>query len=67
MSKEQSAIYMGERYGRHSFHVNMDDKSFSEAFKSARKLLGPGKAFVWRDLFYTTDYKEEIKNGEVPY
>tara|TARA_A100001011_G_scaffold313877_1_gene331848 strand:+ start:63 stop:536 length:474 start_codon:yes stop_codon:yes gene_type:complete len=36
------------------------DMSFSEAFRSARKLKGPGQIFVWNGKRYTTDYYYEV-------
>ena len=36
------------------------DMSFSEAFRNARKLKGPGKIFVWNGKHYTTDYYYEL-------
>jgi len=36
------------------------DMSFSEAFRSARKLKGPGQIFVWNGKHYTTDYYYEL-------
>ena len=32
---------------------------FEEAFKKARFDLGPDKYFIWRNKFYSTNYKEE--------
>ena len=32
---------------------------FEQAFKKARFDLGPDKYFIWRDKFYSTNYKEE--------
>ena len=36
------------------------DMSFSEAFRNARKLKGPGQIFVWNGKHYTTDYYYEL-------
>ena len=36
------------------------EMSFSEAFRSARKLKGPGQIFVWNGKHYTTDYYYEL-------
>ena len=36
------------------------DMSFSEAFRNARKLKGPGKIFIWNGKHYTTDYYYEL-------
>ena len=36
------------------------DMSFSEAFRNARKLKGPGKIFIWNGEYYTTDYYYEL-------
>ncbi len=36
------------------------DMSFSEAFRNARQLKGPGKIFVWNGNHYTTDYYYEL-------
>ena len=36
------------------------DMSFSEAFRSTRKLKGPGQIFVWNGKRYTTDYYYEV-------
>ena len=36
------------------------DMSFSEAFRNARKLKGPGQIFVWNGKRYTTDYYYEL-------
>ena len=36
------------------------EMSFSEAFRNARKLKGPGKIFVWNGKHYTTDYYYEL-------
>ena len=36
------------------------DMSFSESFRSARKLKGPGQIFVWNGKRYTTDYYYEV-------
>jgi len=33
--------------------------SFSEAFRNARKLKGPGKTFQWDGKYYTTDFYYE--------
>ena len=33
--------------------------SFSEAFRNARKLIGPGKTFQWDGKYYTTDFYYE--------
>ena len=32
---------------------------FEQAFKKARSDLGSDKYFIWRDKFYSTNYKEE--------
>ncbi len=36
------------------------EMSFSEAFRNARKLKGPGQIFVWNGKHYTTDYYYEL-------
>ena len=36
------------------------DMAFSEAFRNARKLKGPGQIFVWNGKHYTTDYYYEL-------
>tara|TARA_S200000501_G_scaffold280848_1_gene264868 strand:+ start:193 stop:642 length:450 start_codon:yes stop_codon:yes gene_type:complete len=36
------------------------DMSFSEAFRNARKLKGPGQIFVWNGKHYTTNYYYEV-------
>ena len=36
------------------------DMSFSETFRNARQLKGPGKIFVWNGNHYTTDYYYEL-------
>tara|TARA_Y100000748_G_scaffold247183_1_gene211756 strand:+ start:176 stop:625 length:450 start_codon:yes stop_codon:yes gene_type:complete len=36
------------------------NESFSEAFRSARKLKGPGQIFDWNGKHYTTDYYYEV-------
>lgn len=41
-------------------------KSFSEAFKAARKEKGPGKTFTWQGKTYTTNYAEEEKVSTSP-
>ncbi len=33
--------------------------SFSDAFRNARKLNGPGKTFQWNGKYYTTDFYYE--------
>ena len=36
------------------------EMSFSETFRNARKLKGPGQIFVWNGKHYTTDYYYEL-------
>ena len=36
------------------------EMSFSEAFRDARKLKGPGQIFAWNGKHYTTDYYYEL-------
>ena len=36
------------------------EMSFSEAFRNARKLKGPGQIFIWNGKHYTTDYYYEL-------
>ena len=36
-----------------------DQTSFSEAFRSARKELGPGKIFMWNNRYFTTNFYYE--------
>ena len=36
-----------------------DQTSFSEAFRSARKELGPGKIFIWNNRYFTTNFYYE--------
>ena len=36
-----------------------DQISFSEAFRAARKELGPGKIFVWNNRYFTTNFYYE--------
>tara|TARA_B100001027_G_scaffold216516_1_gene193104 strand:- start:716 stop:1105 length:390 start_codon:yes stop_codon:yes gene_type:complete len=33
--------------------------SFSEAFRAARKELGPGKIFIWNNRYFTTNFYYE--------
>ena len=36
-----------------------DQISFSEAFRAARKELGPGKIFMWNNRYFTTNFYYE--------
>ena len=36
-----------------------DQLSFSEAFRAARKELGPGKIFMWNNRYFTTNFYYE--------
>ena len=36
-----------------------DQPSFSEAFRTARKELGPGKIFTWNNRYFTTNFYYE--------
>ena len=36
-----------------------DQISFSEAFRAARKKLGPGKIFMWNNRYFTTNFYYE--------
>ena len=36
-----------------------DQPSFSEAFRAARKELGPGKIFMWNNRYFTTNFYYE--------
>ena len=36
-----------------------DQTSFSEAFRAARKELGPGKIFMWNNRYFTTNFYYE--------
>ncbi len=36
-----------------------DEISFSEAFRAARKELGPGKIFMWNNRYFTTNFYYE--------
>ena len=36
-----------------------DQISFSEAFRDARKELGPGKIFMWNNRYFTTNFYYE--------
>ena len=38
---------------------NEDQTSFSEAFRAARKELGPGKIFMWNNRYFTTNFYYE--------
>ena len=38
---------------------NEDQISFSEAFREARKELGPGKIFMWNNRYFTTNFYYE--------
>ena len=39
--------------------ISDENASFSEAFKIARSINGPGGWFIWKDNVYNTYYKEE--------
>ena len=52
-SSESEAISYLEEYTGY-------EMSFSEAFRNARKLKGPGQIFVWNGKHYTTDYYYEL-------
>ena len=36
-----------------------DQTSFSEAFRAARKELGPGQIFMWNNRYFTTNFYYE--------
>ena len=36
-----------------------DQPSFSDAFRTARKELGPGKIFMWNNRYFTTNFYYE--------
>ncbi len=36
-----------------------DQPSFSDAFRTARKKLGPGKIFMWNNRYFTTNFYYE--------
>ena len=36
-----------------------DQTSFSEAFRAARKELGPNKIFIWNNRYFTTNFYYE--------
>ena len=36
-----------------------DQPSFSDAFRTARKELGPGKFFMWNNRYFTTNFYYE--------
>ncbi len=36
-----------------------DQISFSDAFRAARKELGPGKVFMWNNRYFTTNFYYE--------
>ena len=38
---------------------NEDQPSFSDAFRDARKELGPGKIFMWNNRYFTTNFYYE--------
>ena len=38
---------------------NEDQPSFSDAFRDARKKLGPGKIFMWKNRYFTTNFYYE--------
>ena len=40
-------------------HRNENQTSFSEAFRDARKKLGPGKIFMWNKRYFTTNFYYE--------
>ena len=40
-------------------HRKENQTSFSEAFRSARKELGPGKVFTWNERYFTTNFYYE--------
>ena len=42
-------------------HYSFDQETFPEAFAAARGMLGPGRAFKWQGMMYTTNlWYEEI-------
>ena len=38
---------------------NENQTSFSEAFRLARKKMGPGKVFMWNERYFTTNFYYE--------
>ena len=40
-------------------YLKEDQISFSEAFRAARKELGPGKIFIWNNRYFTTNFYYE--------
>lgn len=38
---------------------NENQTSFSEAFRLARKKMGPGKIFMWNERYFTTNFYYE--------
>ena len=40
-------------------YLKEDQISFSEAFRAARKELGPGKIFKWSNRYFTTNFYYE--------
>lgn len=40
--------------------IEVKKKSFSEAFKENRKMLGPGKTFTWNGKKYSTNTKDDL-------
>ena len=40
-------------------HRNENQTSFSEAFRLARKEMGPGKVFMWNERYFTTNFYYE--------
>jgi len=40
-------------------YLKEDQISFSEAFRAARKELGPGKIFKWNNRYFTTNFYYE--------
>ena len=46
-------------------HYSFDEETFPEAFAAARSMLGPGRAFKWQGMMYTTNlWYEEILEGK---
>jgi hypothetical protein len=46
-------------------HYSFDEATFPEAFAAARGMLGPGRAFKWQGMMYTTNlWYEEFLESE---
>ena len=46
-------------------HYSFDEETFPEAFAAARGMLGPGRAFKWQGMMYTTNlWYEEFLESE---